>query len=273
MIITWLAYLTKKNYDRRVENFTASLRSLSLLRDSGARIVIVDNSEPDNFTCKQIRDELGFSFEIFKAKNEYCDIAGHYVGMNLAQQINDPYFAYAYDDFVFYDGTFVQPSIKFMDRNPDVSCMRISKYEMKNQQQYDTTYTSKDKNPEAVRHNNTRGNKQVIHDGPYLIDGHDFYKTTWRPISKPTLWRASHFENIMGSPSSCPTLQEYEKYMYDLSDARQQWVSSFIDLGVCHTFPQETSERIVTGAGLSRAAPIVDVSKISEALSCRERWL
>lgn len=276
MIITWLSYLTKANYDKRIDNYMLAFDSLKLLKDCGARVILVDNSEHDNFMLPKLRDSSNLQFEIFKTQNEFGDIAGHFIGY-LLSKLDDSYFAYLYDDFVIYDGKFVEPSKVFLSQNSEVTCIRLPKYEFKDSKTYNTTFTHKDVNPDSVGHFSAPFNGAVVHEGPFEINGYDFYKSNWRSISRPTLWNARFFEKFVGFPNSCPTFQEFERFMNENIDemVRQNhsWKSGFIDHGVCHTFPQNTSERISSGIGYNRASPVVDLIKLQDMLACSERWL
>lgn len=272
MIVTWLSYLTNHNKTRRMENYLQSLKSLSTLANSTAEVVIIDNSEPGNFLAQQLRDKHQLPFKIFKADNVFCDVISHYVASALATQHSDKFFAYLYDDFVIYDKDFVGPSVAFMEKNPEVACIRLPKYEAEKSYVYNTAYTSKHENPDSVGHFSAPFNSKVVHDGPFYIGSYHFYKSNWRAISRPTLWRNTAFKEFIGVPSPCPTLQEFERYMNGRIDEKSKttpWVSGFIDKGICHTFSQSTSERMKLGS----PSPTVDLSKLEEMLACPKRWL
>lgn len=272
LTMTWLSYLTRENYDRRIQNYRKSMESLRGFADSRLiDIFIIDNAEQDNDTCEMLRDEFHLPYSIFKARNSLLDVSAHYVALELARSGHLEYFAYAYDDIVFYDHEFVGPAIEFMDSERDVSCIRLSKYEHGNMRLYDTQWVPKDINPESVDHKNSRC-KCVMHKGPFIHGSHTFYKSNWHPISKPTLWRKNDFETIIGRPSPCPTLQAFEKHMYDTSDQVEGWTSGFIDGGVCTTFPQQNSERLALGIGNTKPTPSGDIAGLLEELCNPKCW-
>lgn len=273
IILSWLSYLTRENFDRRGKNHRTSIESLvPFANRDDIDIIVVDNSEPDNYACATIRDELKLPIKIFKAENVAIDVAVHYTGMLSALASGCEFFAYSYDDVIFYDHDFVSPAVEFMKQNLEVSCIRLSKYEHQNRQYYDTNFVPKKINPESVSHQNSRSNT-VVHVGPYTVGDRTFYKSNWRPISKPSLWRTSKFNEIIGAPIPCPSLQPFERYMYQCSDNDVDWTSGFIDGGVCTTFPETTSERIVQGYEYTRQTPEADIERLMEMICNPKCWL
>lgn len=270
IVLSWLSYLTAENRDQRIDNYVASLKSLATFPEN-VHIVIVDNSnivEP-----LFLRDKYLPRAEVFLAKNRWCDIAVHYVGCEVAfLQKGINYFAYSYDDFVFYDTEFFEPTLEFMKKNSDVSCTRFAEYSVANRDWYDTEHTPKTTNPEAVRHNNTADGSPVVHEGPFEHTGRTFYKNRWRPTSRPTMWHVGAFMGLAGYPRECPTLQQFEQHMYDRSDAKKDWQSAFMDVGACRTFPQATSERINQGLGITTRSPIVNAYEMLAEVKNRENW-
>jgi hypothetical protein len=199
------------------------------------------------------------------AKNFY-DIAVHFCTMLHALASNHEFMVYLYDDFVVYDDTFIADCEQFMDENPAVMCMRLPEYEFNNKR-YNTKFTPKTENPEAVRHEDGAGNIRLFHEGPYVVGEHAFFKTNWRPNSRPMLWRTKAFESLVGGLDRIPVMQPFERYMYQRADElamKDEWLSSFLDEGMCHTFPQETSERINVGFGCWESV-FVDRNEIKEA--------
>src|SRR4051812_30593642 len=78
--MTWLSFLTKGNYEKRRDNHLQSLRSLwEIDYGTDLDVIIVDNSEPDNFECIKLRDQYCKHIPIFKTNNLFYDVAAHYV--------------------------------------------------------------------------------------------------------------------------------------------------------------------------------------------------
>jgi hypothetical protein len=229
--------LTEENRDKRLEIWEKSYQSLKFIKN--AHIIVVDNALPT-------RSLTNTQYEYFNANNKWFDVVAHYVALQRAKSLRHKYFAYMYDDFIVYDGSFVEDAVAYMDKNSDVSCIRIAEYNASDVKRYDSLITPKCINPESVSHVGVRG-QNVIHRNKQIVGNHTFYKSNFRPISRPTLWRTSDFERIIGYPNPCQVMQSFEKHMYDCVDKDLTYVSGFIDGGVCHTFPQETSTRIKAG--------------------------
>jgi len=257
IILTWLSYLTPNNYVTRIKNYTQSMRSLVGMEN--VDLVLVDNDPTQSLLLDSVRAEIGLGcyesrektsqkYQVFRAKNEWYDVAAHYVAYYVAKGLRRPYFAYTYDDFVFYDKFWVKDTVTFMDKNPDVCCIRLPYYSAYNKNSFDRDITPKSVNPESVAHK--RGgvkNADVEHRDPEDIGHHTFYKSNWRPQSRPTLWRTDDFARIVGFPNTCPVMQDFEGYMHAFADLDDTYVSGFIDGGVCSTFPQDTSLRLAAG--------------------------
>ena len=237
IVISWLSYLTDVNRAKRLDIWEKSYQSIKTIND--AHIIVVDNAAPT-------RSVVNTCYEYFNANNKWVDVVAHYVALLRAKSLKCKYFAYMYDDFVVYDGTFVADAVSYMDKNPDVNCIRLPEYDVNDIKRYDSLSTPKHINHESVSHVGVRC-QNVVHYDKQFVGNHTFYKSNFRPISRPTLWRTFDFERIIGYPNPCHVMQMFEKHMYDCADKDMTYVSGFIDKGVCHTFPQQTSARLQAG--------------------------
>jgi hypothetical protein len=184
--------------------------------------------------------------QINLGKNFY-DISVHMCSYWRAVELGAPYFAYTYDDFVFYDSYWVEPSVKFMNTYNNVACIRLPKY-VYGDRTYDTRYVPKNLNPESVRHEDGAAGHPlemiVVDSGKKELEDRDFYFSNWRPNSRPMMWRVDSFQKMIEGREKLPVMQSFEKLMYAHADALgESYTSGFINNGVCHTFPIETSER------------------------------
>lgn len=268
--MTCLGYLTGQNYESRKDNVKKSLTSLKPFLDSDeVELIFIDNCEDSNshLNIKSlIRELYPDKYPIVMSlHNRWYDIAAHYVAYLVAKHKGIDYFIYTYDDFVFYDTSFIQDSIDFMNQHLGTACIRLTEYDISDRWYYDTAITPKTENAESVSHYNAKSGK-VHHIGPFKHGDNQFYESNWRPTSRPALWRTSAFESIIGMPETCNVLQQFEKYMYDRSDEQSDWCSGFIDCGVCHTFPQDTSVRISSGIGINKPSPVVDLNTLKDFL-------
>jgi hypothetical protein len=272
--LIWLSYLTKDNFESRKNRFLQSLISLQGFDENKTNIIIVDNSEEDNYSTIELKNQYLSHASLFKANNEWCDIAAHFIG-SIASL--NGYFTYSYDDFVFYNTNFLDDIKEMMDKNTEISCCRITKFDVSNLNKFDANITSKEENPEAVRLNNTARQEKF-----YLekLDN-KFYKTNLRPTSRPTFWRNSSFQKMVEfylqfgkntQGSLFPTLQQFEQLMYDYCDLNKNWQSAVFDIGSCYTFPQSTSVRINKGLGISKKSPVADIKTLWTNLGNKNRW-
>ncbi len=141
---------------------------------------------------------------------------------------------------------------------------------------FDSAKTPKSTNPDSVSHANGVLNQKINHIGPHVVGNHAFFTSNWRPNSRPTIWKTTSFETIIGHLQPCPTFQMFEKHMYDSSDQfvmeGNSWTSGFIDHGVCKTFPQHTSSRLIEGYGSKKADPVVDLIRLNNMLAVTDNW-
>jgi hypothetical protein len=244
-IVGFLSWLTNENMSYRHERHQLSLKSLSCLNEK-CHILIINNGGI-NTLKEKVRNIIPNFFYLDLEKNFY-DTVVQLSTYYLAEKHNIPYFINAYDDFVFYDENFIKQAEKFMDIHQNISCMRLPKYEHKFSHKYDTRFTPKSINPESVSHMHAAGNQKLNNFGPYVIDDKSFYFSNWRPCSRPTLWRTSEFSKFI-QEENIKIMQPFEAHMINVADDlmnKNQYMSSFIDGGVCHTFPIETSDRTKT---------------------------
>lgn len=234
--IVFLQWLTEDNYHRRIKLVEESLNSLNKLKNYD--VTIINNGGISVSSLPTIN-----------LKKNYYDVAIHFCGYQLAKLKKQEYFIYTYDDFVFFDYDFLESCEKFLDQNQEVSCLRLPSYEFRNEY-FNANITPKSINPDAVRHEYGANNSNLKFDGPFIIDKKEFYKTNWRPNSRPTMWRVSSFEDYISNLdlTRVPVMQPFELHLYNTSDSlykQQKFVSSFLNKGVCKTFDIKSSERVL----------------------------
>lgn len=240
MLIACLSWITDENYDRRIQKATESLRSLKPL---GYSAYVVNNGGND--WAASIARELGLSYK--KLSKNYYDVAIHLSAYELAKKHGQKYFCYTYDDFVLYDYEALFDAESWLDRNRDVINMRVPKY-VAGAKAFDTAYTSKSKNCEAVRHIDGAGGDPLLFGNEEIEGQHRFMRSNWRPNSRPMIWRTSAFADYALITENCPVMQPFEKHMYDVADRSAKTVryrSSLLNGGAFSTFPQETSDRML----------------------------
>jgi len=242
-----LLFLTDENRSRRYDIVQQSIFSLNFFqKQENVDLLIINNGNKDKDDISSFISEdcqLVTKNKIINLNKNYFDIASHMCSYWHALENGNKYFAYTYDDFVFTDDKWIDEAIEFMNLRQDISCIRIPSY-IHNDAMYNTKYTSKDQNPDAVRHETGAGNKQLDNQFSWLIGTHNFYKSNWLPNSRPMLWRTSEFGHMINSFKTLPVMQSFEALMYEYANINYiNWTSGFIDKGVCYTFPVKTSER------------------------------
>lgn len=272
MVIAWLSYLTRNNFHARHEQTIQSLKSLQGFSTAETEIIIVDNSEIDNFETAKLRDKYLKDVQIFKAANEFCDVAAHLTAYCSA--FDNDLFCYTYDDFVFYRHDWIQDITRFMQNEQYVACCRIPMFDCDSLGYFDADVITKTNNPEAVRLSNTHRNKSFFKkSSQYSTEKTEFFTTVLRPISRPSVWNPKHFDKFIPETGTVPTLQQFEKHLYNICDAQDVWTSAILNKGVCKTFPQDTSERIKQGLGISKSSPVFDIKYFDEVFEASERWI
>lgn len=194
MIVGYLSYVTETNKENRLNDFKESLNSLSLFKSDQIEFISIDNSSID-----EVKNTLASSSKFsrcFHYKNNHYDIALFYTTMWYANVINADYICFLYDDFIVYDDA-LDDTIKFMDQNPDVSCVRIPFYDYDNKHLFDSEITPKSKNPDSVRHYNFITQSPLTWEGPFKVGNHIFYKNNWHYTSRPTIWRKDFFDSVL----------------------------------------------------------------------------
>jgi hypothetical protein len=248
LIIGCLIYLNDNVFDRRIDRCRQSFSSFHTFDSQKENIsLLFINNGNDQRVNQELKNCISLKYDLINLGTNFLDISVHMCSYWKALQTGAPYFAYTYDDFVFYNDHWVKDAINFMNSYKNVSCMRLPKYEYNNAY-YNANITSKSINPDAVRHEDGAGGVELqMIDSSLLgseFSSNKFYLTNWRPNSRPTLWRTDYFTKIIEGYVKLPVMQMFEKLLYDYADKnKNDYISSFIDGGTCYTFLEQTSER------------------------------
>lgn len=238
MVVGYLTYINEVNERKRLQDFNNSLKSMSLLKNEKLEFISVDNNSTNEVRESLLKNEL-FSRH-FHYKKNYFDVALFYTTTWYADQISADYVCFLYDDFIVYDNA-VDDVIQFMDSNPEVSCTRIPIYDFNNKNLFDSEFTSKSINPDAIRHYNYVLNKELSWEGPFRVGNHDFYKNNWHYTSRPTVWRTKPFiESLKKQGEMSKVLQGFEKWAYS---AFRNLTVGVLDGGMAKTTPLANSAR------------------------------
>lgn len=209
-VIGYLTYVTPKNSNSRLQDFHESLESLKLLKSDNVELISIDNSSIDEVK-ESLRSSNLFSKHFHYEKNHF-DVALFYTTAWYARDVEADYICLLYDDFIVYDSA-LEDVTEFLEKNEDVSCVRIPTYDYGNKSKFDSDVTPKSINPDAIRHYNSITKKSLTWEGPFTVGQHKFYKNNWHYTSRPNVWRRSFFENvIMTQGSNSSVLQGFEAW-------------------------------------------------------------
>lgn len=241
--IGFLLWLTDDNISRRLEMCKQTINSLSLLNNHNLYDLLITNN--GGIVPKELN--IPSNSKIIHLDKNFYDISALYVPYLHALENNHDYFCYSYDDFEFLKDSF-EDCIKFLDENKEVDCMRITSYVFGNPS-FNTKFTSKQKNPDSVGHGEGAAKFPLIQMGPFYVGNNSFFKTNWKPNSRPTIWRTKSYQKFFADlkTSKQPVMTVYEDKIYNLCNyhfINGEYQSSFLDIGMCKTFLQRTSERM-----------------------------
>jgi len=255
---SYLCYINKSNIDRRIDNFTKSLESMSLLKkQEKCTVYAIDNNCLESISRK-IKNQEGIDFHVKMNKN-FFDIASVYSCSKIAKIKNFKYCGYLFDDFVIYNKQFVRDCIDFLNTHEDVGCIRIPKYSFDNMENYDSQKTPKSINPESVRHysNNHIDRKELVWEGPYDLKNSRFYKNNWHYSSRPAIWRTDLLYSFFDK--KIPVMQKFE-YVAAKKFYNSGFKTGVLDGGAMYTFLE--SERLAGGAASNARFDNILVDKL-----------
>lgn len=267
VVLGCLVYLNDDVYDRRIDMCRRSLSSFKTFENQSKDVDILFVNNGGGVRVSEELKAVTVNHQIINLKKNFFDISVHMCSYWRAVETGASYFAYTYDDFVFYDSYWPRDAVRFMDTYNNVACLRLPKY-VYGDGFYNANVTSKHRNPEAVRHEDGAGGHPLemieVDNQQEMFGTHEFYFSNWRPNSRPMLWRVDSFSKIIDGLDKLPVMQSFEALMYAHADAMDvNWTSGFINGGVCHTFPVETSER--TQVNNHYRDVVIDISELRAA--------
>ena len=240
----WLVWLNEENMSRRIDMVSQSASSLKVLTQDSYQLLVVNNGGLENLPFA-----LPEGSEHIRLKENFIDMAAYYVPFLHALKNGHPYFGFLYDDFIVYKDP-IKDCIDFLDRNEQVSCIRLPQY-ITNDRRYNTLYTSKNINPDAVSHLEGAGDSisktSLVQKGPIKIGNNNFYTSNWRPVSRPTIWRTDRYVEFCNlHDEKHVVMQPYEAKLHSIADklsVEGNYLSGYIEGGMCRTFSVTSSER------------------------------
>ena len=246
LLIGYLCYLNDENKGRRGQNFYKSLESIPLLHEQPCKVVAIKNNCSKTVEA-QIDNQTGIDYSVSFSKN-FWDISVIYSCARLAKENNFDYCCYMYDDFVVYNERFIEDAVHFMNQHSDVGCLRIPQYSYQDMKRFNASVTSKQKNPDAIRHYNTVTNQELSWEGPYNVGNNIFYKNNWHYTSRPTIWRTEVLMSFFESMDEVPVMQFFEEYAANAFE-KTGLKTGVLDGGSMYTFLESERNRTPASRG------------------------
>jgi hypothetical protein len=185
VVFGYLTFLTDENKERRNERFwhaVNSLASSTLLTQQNVSFINIDN-------CSHVSAQVELS-KIFSRRvqmnDNFYDTALFYEALWEAKRLGSRYVGFLYDDFIIDKDDFVDASVKYLDSHPNVLGLRLPRYEFNNRSRYDTRFTSKDTNPDAVYHGSGLNGKRLIWSDEETIGSFRFACSNMSYNSRPS---------------------------------------------------------------------------------------
>lgn len=241
LTVGYLSYVTNNNYQYRYQDFEKSLKSLDIIDSKNVDLISVDNGSTNEVRSK-IKDSKKFS-KLFHYDQNFFDINLYYTTAWYAKQMNSKYVCCLFDDFIVFDDA-IEDSLKYLEKNQDVACVRIPVYDFNNKDSFDSEITPKSKNPDSVRHYNCVTSKKLQWSGPFEEGKHTFYKCNWHYTSRPTIWKSEIFEKVIEQESDAQSniMQSFEGYaMKNFNNL--EYLVGVLDKGMVKTTSVKNSSR------------------------------
>jgi hypothetical protein len=223
-----------------MQDFLLSLPTIPSLATERSQILHVDNASSTDVLS--LCDAVGVSTNRVRYNKNLFDISLFYSTLWHAESVNADYIGFIYDDSIIFDGEKLYDCLEFMDYHKDISCLRISKYDRKLSHLYDTAHTSKEQNPDSIRHYNNVTNEPLEWSEPTLINESIFYKNNWHYTSRPCIWRLADYQNLVNDLKLIPILQGFETHCM-LKYHELQFKTGVLDSGMVMTTSTKNSAR------------------------------
>lgn len=241
--VAFLSFVTEGNRHLREALFFDCFRSFEKIKSENAdlelNLVSVDNS-----SISDVREIIKKSDHIdsrYLLDVNMFDTALFFSGLDAASFSNSDYVLFTYDDFFIYNPASLSDTIKFMDLS-GADCCRVTEYDVKNTQKFNSEITPKNVNPDAIRHSNTVTGQRIDHTFSCRFGDSEFYLTNWHYTSRPCVWRASKLREIMSGFVDLKILQGFEKVMVRACHDSGT-VFATLDKGMMRTYPVQLSAR------------------------------
>jgi hypothetical protein len=272
-VLGYLSYINDNNLSRRSDNFLKSIESLKEIKKNNSIVTV----NFDNNSCIKARNTIiqsgVFNKCYFFDKNFY-DISVLFGTYHYAKKNNLDFMIYAYDDLLYMPKSFLLDCEKFLDKNKDVDCIRLCKYE-KDNPYYNTAYVNKTKNPDAINHYvSHKKNARIQWEPSQNVGENIFHVCDWHYTSRSTMFRVSSFEKLLNNNADLPVLSFFEGYAYKYHAVHGIKIG-ILEGGIFKTLAQHdssNSERLFLGDNYYRdkfvtTKDIIDImEKIDESV-------
>jgi len=242
LVVGYLSYITEKNENFRYLDFLNSVESLKKIDKNFSEIISIDNSSIEK--ARSALKDSGIFDRAFHYNTNFFDVALFYTTLWYAKENCIDYLCFLYDDFIVYDDA-LHNVVEFLDKNPQVSCVRIPIYDFYDQGKFDSEITQKVKNPDSIRHYNCVTNKKLNWRGPFQVKQHEFFVNDWHYTSRPTVWRREYFDNVLEKQGAfSKVLQGFEAWAAK-AFFEAELVTGVLNGGMVKTTPVDRSARSI----------------------------
>ncbi len=246
----YLSFVNENNKNRRLDLFKNSLKNLSGMKGLCHLASFDNNSIPE---VKNLLIDFGFDLNFQFDKNFY-DLAVLYGTYYVSKKLGCDYMIYSYDDISYMQNDFLKDSIKFLDKNKDVDCVRICSYERENET-FRAEKFGKTANPDAINHwASHKNNAKLTWEDSQKINNNVFHINDWHYTSRSCMFRVNSFEKYVVDLEELPVLNFFEGHVYQ--NNREFGIKTgILEGGAFKTIAQhsvENSERLNLGNNFLR---------------------
>jgi hypothetical protein len=239
----FLSFVTEGNKGLRQKLFFDCFPTFESIKSENARIdlqlVAVDNvSIPEARERIEASNSVDVSYLLDK---NMFDTALFCAGLDAAEIHKSDYVLFTYDDFFVFNPAALSDVVHFMEVS-NADCCRVTEYDVRDSRRFNSEFTPKTVNPDAIRHSNTATGQKIDHKFFGKFGESEFYLTNWHYTSRPCVWRASKLKEVMSKSNDLKILQGFEGFMVSACQDSGV-VFATLDKGMMRTFPVQLSAR------------------------------
>jgi len=239
----FLSFVTEGNKSIREDLFLSCFDEFEKIKDQNVSLDLT-TVVVDNFSIGSVREKIRSSKCVdafYLLDKNMFDTALYCAGIESSEESESDYVLFLHDDDFIYNLQALSDTVAFMEASK-ADCCRVSEYDVENIKRFDSEFTPKSSNPDAIRHTNTATGQKITHSCFGRFGSSDFYLTNWHYTSRPCVWRSSKLKEVMSKSDNFKILQGFEGFMVKACQEAGV-VFSTLDKGMMRTFPVHLSAR------------------------------